>query len=109
MDAVCSTALLKHYASKIYAAMSLCPCGIHKLGHEIRKPRRNEGKVKKFMKSLLYVMAILCLTGMSGFPAHAQEGKTVVALGADLSAEQRATVLGLMGITEEQLAGYEVI
>ena len=65
--------------------------------------------MKTFMKRILCVAAVLCLAGIVNFPVHAQEGKIVVALGADLSAEQRATVLGLMGITEEQLAGYEVI
>nr|MBQ8253794.1 DUF1002 domain-containing protein [Lachnospiraceae bacterium]MBQ8253820.1 DUF1002 domain-containing protein [Lachnospiraceae bacterium] len=33
----------------------------------------------------------------------------ILALGADLSAEQRATVLSLMEITEEDVAGYKVI
>ncbi len=65
--------------------------------------------MKTFMKRILCVAAVLCLAGIVNFPVHAQEGKIVVALGADLSAEQRATVLSLMGITEEQLAGYEVI
>ena len=58
-------------------------------------------------------MAILLLIGAAGLAfemeAHAEETKTVIALGADLSAEQKATVLGLMGITEEQLVGCEVI
>lgn len=63
----------------------------------------------RIMKKILSVMAILFLAGMLCSNVYAQEEKTVVALGADLSAEQRAVVLGLMGITEEQLAGYEVI
>lgn len=63
----------------------------------------------RIMKKFWAVMAILVLAGIFELNAHAQEGKTVVALGADLTEEQRATVLGLMGITEEQLAGYEVI
>lgn len=33
----------------------------------------------------------------------------ILALGADLSAEQRATVLSLMEITEEDVAGYKVV
>ena len=61
------------------------------------------------MKKLLSVAAILLMAGLFSFNVHAQEGKTVVALGADLNAQQRATVLELMGITEEQLAGYEVV
>lgn len=63
----------------------------------------------KRMKQILSVSAMLAMVWMFCLNVHAEEGKTVVALGVDLSAEQRATVLGLMGITEEQLAGYEVI
>lgn len=67
----------------------------------------------KIMKKFLSIMAILLLIGAAGLAfemeAHAEETKTVIALGADLSAEQKATVLGLMGITEEQLVGCEVI
>lgn len=62
------------------------------------------------MKIWLGMAAALFLTGLSCMNVKAaEEGKTVVALGADLSAEQRATVLSLMGITEEQLAGFDVI
>lgn len=35
--------------------------------------------------------------------------KSIIALGADLSAEQRATVLSLMDVTEADLANYQVI
>lgn len=35
--------------------------------------------------------------------------KPIIALGADLSAEQRATVLSLMDVTEADLANYQVI
>ena len=65
------------------------------------------------LKKFLSIAAILFFTGIAGLgfglKVHAEEGKTVIALGADLSAEQRAVVLELMGVTEEQLAGYEVI
>ena len=37
------------------------------------------------------------------------ENKAYIALGSDLSADQRATVLGLMGIKEEELANYDVV
>lgn len=52
--------------------------------------------------------------GLFRMDAHAQsiqqeEGRTVVALGADLTEQQKDTVLGLMGITREQLADYEVV
>lgn len=61
------------------------------------------------MKKWLLLCAALLMTGLSGMNVHAAESRTVVALGADLTAEQRAAVLELMGITEEQLAGYEVV
>lgn len=67
------------------------------------------------MKKLLCLAAILCIgAGLFGMEAHAQsilpeDGKVVVALGADLTEQQKDTVLGLMGITREQLAGYEVV
>lgn len=75
----------------------------------IRKVVKNMNIMKKFLS----IAAILFFTGIAGLgfglKVHAEEGKTVIALGADLSAEQRAVVLELMGVTEEQLAGYEVI
>ncbi len=67
------------------------------------------------MKKIFWMAAVLfLLTGVFGMDAHAQsiwreDGKVVVALGADLTEAQKDTVLGLMGITREQLAGYEVI
>lgn len=42
-------------------------------------------------------------------PAFADAAGTYVALGADLSASQRATVLGLLDLTEEQLADMDVV
>lgn len=62
------------------------------------------------MKKWLALIGVLFLTGLSGMSASAQEeGKIVVALGADLTEEQKASVLELMGITKDQLAGYDVI
>lgn len=62
------------------------------------------------MKKWLALIGVLFLTGLFGMNASAQEeGKIVVALGADLAEEQKASVLELMGITKEQLAGYDVI
>lgn len=67
------------------------------------------------MKKFLWMAAVLFMVaGLFRMDAYAQsisqeEGKTVVALGADLTEQQKDTVLGLMGITREQLAGYEVI
>lgn len=58
------------------------------------------------------VMLIVTMLFVMGFGITAYAGTprdTVVALGADLSAEQRATVLELMGLTEEELAECTVI
>ena len=58
------------------------------------------------MKKLLGVLALFCLLISCGIRARAADTKdTVIALGADLSDEQRAAVLSLMGLTEEDLAG----
>lgn len=61
------------------------------------------------MKKWLTIAAVFLMTILCNMTVQAQEGKTVVALGADLTAEQRATVLELMGMTEEQLSGCEVV
>lgn len=67
------------------------------------------------MKKLLWMAAVLLMTtGLFRMDAHAQsilqeDGRIVVALGADLTEQQKDTVLGLMGITREQLADCEVI
>ena len=66
-------------------------------------------KMLKVMRQILSLSAMVVVMWMFCLNVHAEEGKTVVALGADLSAEQRATVLGLMGITEEQLSTYDVV
>ena len=62
------------------------------------------------MKKLaLLLMTFLFVMGF-GITAQAQPSNdTVVALGADLSAQQRATVLELMGLTEEELTECTVI
>ena len=62
--------------------------------------------MKKFML-LLSVLLFVMGFGITAFAAPAED--IVVALGADLSAEQRATVLELMGLTEEDLAECTVI
>ena len=67
------------------------------------------------MKKIFWMTAVFfLLTGVFGMDAHAQsiwkeDGKAVVALGADLTEAQKDTVLGLMGITREQLADYDVL
>ena len=55
--------------------------------------------------SLLLVMTMLCAGTIQAQAA----GTGVLALGADLSADQRATVLSEMGITEAEAASYETV
>lgn len=62
------------------------------------------------MKKFIVAMLILLFTMGFGITAQAESSSdTVVALGADLSAKQRETVLELMGLTEEELAQCTVI
>ncbi len=62
------------------------------------------------MKKWLALIGVLFMTGLFSMSASAQEeGKIVVALGADLTEGQKASVLELMGITNDQLAGYDVV
>ncbi|MCM1086569.1 MAG: DUF1002 domain-containing protein [Muribaculaceae bacterium] len=62
------------------------------------------------MKKIVGIFAVLLMFGLYGSTAFAADTKdTVVVLGADLSAEQRATVLNLMGLTEEGLADCTVL
>lgn len=62
------------------------------------------------MKKLLGLLTMLLMFGLYSATVMAADTKdTVVALGADLTSEQRATVLGLMGLTESDLADCTVI
>lgn len=54
------------------------------------------------------VVALICFMSIS-FSSYAADKDTVVALGADLTAEQRATVLELMELTEDDLLDCTVI
>ena len=63
-------------------------------------------KIKKWISLLL----VLAMTLGMGINAGAASGdKPILALGADLSAEQRTTVLGILGVSEAGLANYDVI
>ncbi|MCR5654415.1 MAG: DUF1002 domain-containing protein [Lachnospiraceae bacterium] len=64
-------------------------------------------KLRTMLVAVLVLVAALLLPGVDVY-ASPVEG-TVIALGEDLDATQRATVLGLMGVTEEELANYKVI
>lgn len=62
------------------------------------------------MKRWLGLFVVLLTIGLCKSTAMAAETKdVVVALGADLSDSQRATVLELMGLTEEDLANCSVL
>lgn len=62
------------------------------------------------MKKLsAFIIMLLLFVLCSGTALAAGTKDTVVALGADLSAEQRAAVLNLMGLTEESLADCTVL
>ena len=62
-------------------------------------------KIKKWISLLL----VLAMTLGMGINAGAASGdKPILALGADLSAEQRTTVLGILGVSEADLANYDV-
>ena len=63
-------------------------------------------KIKKWISLLL----VLAMTLGMGINAGAASGdKPILALGADLSVEQRTTVLGILGVSEADLADYDVI
>lgn len=63
--------------------------------------------MKKAIRVILGTLLLTLLCGMTAFAAP-PEG-TIVALGEDLSPEQRTTVLNLMGLTEDDLAYCTVI
>jgi len=62
--------------------------------------------MKKFIVMLVVLVSVL---GLGIVVQAAPKSDTVVALGADLSAQQRAIVLELMELTEEELAECTVI
>ncbi len=62
------------------------------------------------MKKLIGFLAMLLMFGLYGTNVMAADVKdTVVALGADLTSQQRETVLNLMGLTEADLANCTVV
>lgn len=62
------------------------------------------------MKKLICILAVLFMFGLYGTNVMAADVKdTVVALGADLTSQQRETVLNLMGLTEADLDDCTVI
>ena len=66
-----------------------------------------EEKMKKLVKALVIALAFFAVSAVN-VKAAPPEG-TIIALGNDLTPDQRATVLSLMGVTEEELSNYTVI
>lgn len=63
--------------------------------------------MKKWFCYLLGTLLCTLLWGMTVCAEGTDKG--VIALGADLSAEQKATVLSMMGVSEEEFSNYTVI
>lgn len=62
-----------------------------------------------FSAVLLLSMPVMAAEADQSRIVNIDASKSIIALGADLSAEQRATVLSLMDVTEADLANYQVI
>ena len=68
----------------------------------------------KWRKGAAITLSAVMALGMLAVPAMASAkdavlNKPYVSLGADLDGNQRATVLELLGVTEEELQGYTVV
>lgn len=55
----------------------------------------------------LFLLALIIVT--TGLTAYADNSKPYIALGADLGPQDRATVLSKLGVTEADLANYDVV
>lgn len=62
-----------------------------------------------FCAVLLLSMPVMAAEVDQSRIVNIDASKSIIALGADLSAEQRATVLSLMDVTEADLANYQVV
>ena len=62
-----------------------------------------------FSAVLLLSMPVMAAEVDQSRIVNIDASKSIIALGADLSAEQRATVLSLMDVTEAYLANYQVV
>ena len=65
--------------------------------------------MKLTKKLLSLALAMTLVLGLGVTADAASDEKPILALGADLKADQRATVLGLLGIDEGDLDDYDVI
>ena len=83
--------------------------------HKRPQERSLERPLKRFHKrtsrswQTVMLLLIFCICLLWPEQVHAGSGKTVIALGADLTAEQKQTVLELFGLTEEEYLACEVI
>ena len=63
--------------------------------------------MKKRLLSLILAVTMLFTTGISAFAA--EDDTPILALGANLSEEQKATVLNLLGVDPAELDSYKII
>lgn len=63
--------------------------------------------MKKWIRVILVTLLLTLMCSATVLAAPQED--TIIALGADLTPEQRATVLSLMGVSEEELSSYTVI
>jgi len=59
--------------------------------------------------ALLCMVSLIFSNTITAVATAPPEGKAFIALGADLTPEQRQTVLSLMGLSEESLSAYQVV
>lgn len=74
--------------------------------------KRNKRNLKKMIMAFSLCLAVAFASGVAPVVesfADAEAEKTIVTLGADLSQEQKTTVLNLLGLTEEDLAECDVL
>lgn len=69
----------------------------------------NMNKWKKVLVGIAALGMVLMPVSVSKADAVAGDEKPYISLGADLTKEQKNTVLSLLDVTEEELADYEVI
>lgn len=64
--------------------------------------------MRRAKRLLAWMLSLTLVLGL-GVTAQAADEKPILALGADLSADQKATVLSLLGVSESDLGDYDVI
>lgn len=64
--------------------------------------------MRRAKRLLAWMLSLTLVLGL-GVTAQAADEKPILALGADLSADQKATVFSLLGVSESDLGDYDVI